>query len=202
MILQALIAIVAGWLQRHQQQVITYLLEETRVLKARLGSRRLHLTDTERRRLATLAHPLGCQRLKEVATLVTPDTLMHWYTRLIAQKFDGRQQRRQLGRPRLAEEVEQLIVCMAEENPTLGYRCLHGALVNLGQRIDTITVRNILRRHHMNSAPRRRKTGMSWPQLRTVAWNPSSCRHGVRISTLIANDSGGGPLWPPYGGPP
>jgi putative transposase len=117
-ILQVLTAMVAGWLQRHEQQVITYLLEENRVLKARLGGRRLRLTDTERRRLATLAYPLGRQRLNEVATLVTPDTLMRWYKRLIAQKFDGSKQRCQLGRPRIAEEIERLVVRMAEENPT------------------------------------------------------------------------------------
>ena len=75
MILHVLIVMVAGWLQRHQQQVISYLLEENRVLKAHLGGRRLRLTDTERRRLAALAHPLGRQRLKEIATLATPDTL-------------------------------------------------------------------------------------------------------------------------------
>ena len=71
MILHVLIAMVAGWLQRHQQQVITYLIEENRVLKAHLGGRRLHLTDTERRRLAALAYPLRRQRLKEVATIAT-----------------------------------------------------------------------------------------------------------------------------------
>ena len=71
MVLHVLIVMVAGWLQRHQQQVITYLLEENHVLKAQLGGRRLRLTDTERRRLATLAYPLGGQRLKEMATLVT-----------------------------------------------------------------------------------------------------------------------------------
>src|SRR5205085_11109653 len=87
MILHVLIAMVAGWLQRHQQQVITYLLEENRVLKAQLGGHRLRLTDTERRRLAALAHPLGRQRLKAVATLVTPDPLLRWYKRLVAQKF-------------------------------------------------------------------------------------------------------------------
>ena len=54
MILHVLIAMVAGWLQRHQQQVISYLLEENRVLKAHLGGRRLRLTNTERRRLAAL----------------------------------------------------------------------------------------------------------------------------------------------------
>ena len=108
MILHVLIAMVAGWLQQHQQQVITYLQEENRVLKAQLGGRRLRLTDTERRRLAALAHPLGRQRLKAMATLVTPDTLLRWYHRLIAQKFDGSTKRRPLGRPRVAEEVEQL----------------------------------------------------------------------------------------------
>ena len=59
MILQLLLAMLAGWLQRHQQQVITYLHAENRLLKAQLGGRWLHLTDTERRRLAALAHPLG-----------------------------------------------------------------------------------------------------------------------------------------------
>ena len=89
MILQILIAMIAGWLQQHQQQVIAYLLEENRVLKAQLGGRRLSLTDTERRRLAALAHPLSRQRLKESATLETPEPLLRWYKRLIAQKFDG-----------------------------------------------------------------------------------------------------------------
>ena len=108
MILQVLITMVAGWIQRNQQQVITYLLAENRVLKAQLGGR-LHLTDTDRRR-AALAHPLGRKRLKEVATLATPDTLLRWYKRLIARKFDGSPRRRQLGRPSVAEEIEQLVV--------------------------------------------------------------------------------------------
>lgn len=171
MILHVLIAMVAGWLQRHQQQVITYLLAENRVLKTHLGGRRLRLTDTERRRLAAFAHPLGRQRLKEVATLVTPDTLLRWYQRLIAQKFDGSRQRRALGRPRVAEEIEQLVIRMAEENPTWGYRRIQGALANLGHVIDKITARNILRRHHLEPAPQRRKGGMSWSQFLKLHWD-------------------------------
>src|ERR1043166_1702854 len=98
MILHVLIAMVAGWIQRHQQQVIAYLQEENRVLKAQRGSQRLRLTDPEGRRLAALAHPLGRRRLKAMATLATPNTLMRWYHRLIAQKFDGSTHRAQLGR--------------------------------------------------------------------------------------------------------
>src|SRR5215467_3783778 len=170
MILHVLIAMIAGWVQRHQQQVITYLQEENRVLKAQLGGRRLRLTDTERRRLAALAHPLGRQRLKETATIATPDTLLRWYKRLIAQKFDGSPQRRQLGRPRVEEEVEQLVGRMAAENPTWGYRRIQGALANVGHRIDKLTVRTILRRQHMEPAPQRRKAGMSWAQFLTMHW--------------------------------
>src|SRR5215831_3066930 len=152
MILHVLIAMIAGWLQRNQQQVIAYLLEENRVLQAHLRGSRLRLTDTERRRLAALAHPLGRKRLKEIATLVTPDTLLRWSKRLIAAKFDGSTQRRLCGRPRVAEEIEQLVIQMATDNPTWGYCRLQGALANLGHPIDKLTVRNILRRHHLEPA--------------------------------------------------
>lgn len=135
MILQVLIAMVAGWINRHQQQVIAYLQEENRVLKAQHGGRRLRLTDTERHHLAALAYPLGRQRLKKLATLATPDTLLRWYKRLIADKFDGSKKRKDLGRPRISEEVEQLVMCMAQENPTWGYRRIQGALTNLGHTI-------------------------------------------------------------------
>jgi putative transposase len=159
------------WLQRHQQQVITYLLAENRVLKAQLGGRWLRLTDTNRRRLAALAHPLGRTRLQQIATSTTPDTLLRWYHRLIAQKFDGSKRRTPLGRPPVAEEVEWLAVQMAEENWTWGYRSLQGALANLGHHIDAITVRNILCRHRMNPAPQRRKAGMSWQQFLKLHWD-------------------------------
>ena len=119
MILHVLIAMVAGWINRHQQHVIAYLHEENRVLKAHLGGRRLRLTDTDRR-LAALAYPLGHQRLKEVATLATPEALLRWYKRLIAQKFDGSTRRTQRGRPPVAEEIERLTGQMAEEHPTWG----------------------------------------------------------------------------------
>src|SRR6266498_4533408 len=170
MILHVLIAMVAGWIQQHQQQVITYLIEENRILKGQLGGRRLRLTDTERRRLAALAHPLGRKRLKDIATIATPDTLLRWYRRLIARKFDGSSHRRKLGRPLVAEESESLAVQMAEENPSWGYRRIQGALANLGHHIDKLTVRNILRRHHMEPAPQRRKGGMGWVQFLTMHW--------------------------------
>src|SRR4051812_40504563 len=76
------------------------------------------------------------------ATLVTPETLLRWYQRLIAQKFHGSARRPSPGRPPVEAEVEQLVIHMAEENPTWGYRRIQGALANLGHAIDKITVRN------------------------------------------------------------
>jgi hypothetical protein len=82
MILHVLIAMVAGRLQRHQQQMTSYRLEDHRVRKAHLGARWRRLTDTARCRLAALAHPLGRRRLTAVATLTTPEILLQEYQRL------------------------------------------------------------------------------------------------------------------------
>jgi putative transposase len=170
MILQVLITTIAGWINRHQQQVIAYLLEENRTLHAKLGGKRIRFTDAERRRLAALAFPLGRKRLKSLATLATPDTMMRWYKQLVAQKFDGSQKRNKLGRPRVSDEIEALVLQMANDNPTWGYRRIEGALANLGHRVDKITVRNILRRHHIDPAPKRRQGGMSWSQFLKMHW--------------------------------
>src|SRR6266581_4520042 len=170
MILQVLIAMVAGWINRHQQHVITYLKEENRILTSKLPRGRLRLNDTERRRLAKFAHPVGRKQLKDTATIATPDTLMRWYKRLIAAKFDGSLKRKERGRPRVDEEIAQLVMRMAKENPTWGYRRIQGALANLGHRIDKTTVRNILRRHHIDPAPKRREGGMSWTQFIKLHW--------------------------------
>src|SRR6516165_7993493 len=95
---------VAGWMNQRQLQVIDYLREENRVLREQLGGRRLRLSDDQRRRLAAKAKLLGRRNLGEVATIVTPETLLAWHRKLIAQKYDGRGHRRP-GHPRTPEEI-------------------------------------------------------------------------------------------------
>jgi putative transposase len=86
--LQMLPLMFAGWVNRQQLEVIEYLKEENRLLKERLGGRRIRFTDAERRRLARKAHALGRKSLNELQTLVTPDTLLRWYRELLARKWN------------------------------------------------------------------------------------------------------------------
>jgi len=116
---QFLLVAVAGWMNGRQQRTIEYLREENRVLREQLGDRRLRFNDDQRRRLAAKAKGLGRKLLAEVATLVTPDTLLAWHRRLIAQKYDGHDKRGP-GRPRTAGEVETLVVRLGEGKPCLG----------------------------------------------------------------------------------
>jgi len=115
------------------------------------------LSDEERRSLAEIGKRLGRKALAEVATLVRPDTILAWHRRLVARKFEGSPSRKQLGRPRTAPAVEQLVVSMAKANPGWGYDRLVGALANLGHTISDETVGNILRRHGLLPAPDRLK---------------------------------------------
>jgi hypothetical protein len=85
--LQVLLVTLAGWINRHQQQVIEYLVEENRVLKGQMKGRRLRLTDDQRRRLAAKGGRLGRRLLRQVATLVTPDMILRWHRQLIARKW-------------------------------------------------------------------------------------------------------------------
>ena len=71
-----LVVSVAGWLNQRQQQVIEYLIEENRVLRQQIGPRRLRFSDNQRRRLAAKAKKLGRKVLAQVATIVTPETLL------------------------------------------------------------------------------------------------------------------------------
>ena len=114
------------------------------MLKAQLGRRRLRLDDDQRRRLAVLGQRLGRALLHEVATLVTPDTVLRWHRELIARKWTYA--RRRQGRPGVLREIRRLVVHMATENPRWGYTRIQGALKNLGHQVARSTIAAILKR--------------------------------------------------------
>ncbi len=156
--LQFLMMIFAGWVNRHQRDVIEYIQEENRALREQLDGKRLRFTDQQRRRLAVKAKAVGRKGLFEIDTLVTPDTLLRWHRQLIARKYDGSAKRRP-GRPRTVVEIEKLIVQMARENPRWGYTRIRGALYNLGHEIGRNTIKRILLDNGLDPM---RKRGMSW----------------------------------------
>jgi putative transposase len=165
---QILVAAMAGWITRQQDAVIEYLREENRVLKQQLGRKRLRLTDDQRRRLAVLGKAIGHRALAEVASIVTPDTILRWHRQLVAQKWTHK--RRSPGRPRVMEIITELTIRMARENPRWGYTRIQGALQNVGHRVGRTTIANILKDNGIDPAPERGKR-TTWSQFLKAHWD-------------------------------
>jgi hypothetical protein len=134
-----------------------YLVTENRILRQQITGR-VRLSDGERKTLAELGKKLGKKTLEEVTTIVTPGTILAWYYKFIAKKFDGSKRRKLLGRPRIDAELEALVVRMAQENRSWGYDRMAGALAPLGYALSDQRVGNILKRHGIPPAPARRRT--------------------------------------------
>ena len=164
-----LLAFVTGLVNQELLLRNEYLLAENRVLRAHLPAR-LRLTDPERRTLAEIAKRVGRKTMKDLAQVAKPDTILGWFHRLVAAKFDGSAHRRYPGRPRVSAEVEELVVRFARDNRGWGYDRIVGALTNLGHRLSDQTVGNILRRHNIAPAPERRRT-TTWPEFIRSHWD-------------------------------
>ena len=180
--LQFLILVLAGWINRSQQNVIEFLQEENRILCEQLGGKRPLFTDSQRRRLAAKAKLIGRQGLFEIDTVVTPDTLLRWYRTLIANKYDGSAVCGP-GRPKTAVEIEQLILRMVRSNPSWGYTRIRGALYNLGHEIGRNTIKRILLDNGFDPAPLRNK-GMSWARFLKAHWGAIAATDFFSVEVL------------------
>src|SRR5215831_8525242 len=154
-----LVVSIAGWMNQRQHQVIEYLIEENRVLREQIGNRRMRFTNEQRCSLAARAKKLSRKLLGQVATIVTPETLLAWHRKLIGKKYDGSTYRTP-GRPPTAMEISDLVVRMAGENRAWGYRRIQGALANLGHVLAHTTIANILKRHGIEPAPERSRRSL------------------------------------------
>ena len=148
------LALVSGHVDEELLKRNEYLAAENEILRSKINGR-IRLTDAERIRLAKLGNELGREALEGVAAIVKPDTILDWFRELVAKKFDSSESPRKPGRPRTPEEIEELIVRLAEENPSWGYSRLVGALLNLGIKRCEETIAEILRRHGIPPAPQR-----------------------------------------------
>ncbi|HSC26029.1 MAG TPA: helix-turn-helix domain-containing protein, partial [Vicinamibacterales bacterium] len=105
--------------------------------------------------IAVKGHILGRRHLAAVAGIVTPDTILRWYRRLVAKKYDGSHTRRP-GRPTTKPNIAALVVRMANENPTWGYTRIRDGLNHLGHDVARNTIKAILKDHGIEPAPERR----------------------------------------------
>jgi transposase InsO family protein len=154
---KTLLVYITGSVDQELLRRNEYLVTENRILRNQITGR-VRLSDGERKALAEIGQKLGKKALEEVANIVKPDTILAWHRKLMAQKFDGSGPRKAPGRPTIDQELEALVVRMAQENRRWGYDRIVGALTNLGYRVSDQTVGNILKRHGLPPAPERQKT--------------------------------------------
>ena len=163
-----LLMMLAGWINSHQQDVIEYLKEENKILREKLGGKRVILNDNQRMRLARLGKKLGRKVLADACCAFSPDTILKWHRTLIAKKYDGSANRGR-GRKRITAEVEELIIMLARKNKTWGSRRIKGTLKHLGFKVCHTTIDNILKRHGYDPSPdRSRRT--KWSEFLKSHW--------------------------------
>lgn len=184
LVFRFLIVAVAGWLRQSDQLIVAYLREENRVLRELLAAeqRRLRFTDEQRRRFAVRARPLGAAVLRELGTLVTPETLLRWYRQLVATKYDG-SQKRVCGRPPAKAELAKLALQMARDNPTWGYTTLRGALYNLGHELGRGTIVRILSDAGLEPAPERGKRP-AWSSFLKAQWGAIAATDFLSVEVM------------------
>ena len=167
--LHFLITTVSLWVNDYQAKRIEFLCREIEVYRRLLGDGRLKLTDTERRELAVLGKAIGLKGLRELPTLVQPETILAWFRRLVAKKHDH-SAKRGPGRPRKSNELRALIVRMAEDNLGWGYTRIMGALQNVGHIVGRTTIANVLKEHGIIPASERgQKT--KWRDFLRAHWD-------------------------------
>ena len=163
-----LLIMMAGWMNRHQQDMIEYLREENKILREKFGKRRIILNDDQRRRLAVRGKELGKKLLSEVSTIFSPDTILRWHRVLIAQKYDGSKNRK-FGRPQISDELRNIIIKVAKANRGWGYPRIQGQLKYLGYKVCPKTIANILKKEGLEPQPdRQRKT--TWAEFIRSHW--------------------------------
>jgi putative transposase len=167
---QFFLIVLASWIHREQQKTLEFYQAELEAVMKAQGKKRFRLTDDQRRLLAVKGKSLGRKALMELTTIVTPDTILRWHRKLVAQKWDYSECRKSVGRPRVGQEIVNLVVRFARENATWGYDKIQGALANLGHKISDQTVGNILKEHGIEPASERKRR-TTWKTFLKAHWD-------------------------------
>ena len=138
--------LIAYCIDKELYKAIDYLREQVRVLVEHQAkqNKRIILTNRQRMRIAAKAKRLSRKMLEQCTELFTADTVMRWYHKLIAEKYDGSHNRSKPGRPQITPEVVALVIKFKEENPRWGYEKITDQIEYLGYKISKTSVKNIL----------------------------------------------------------
>ena len=159
---------LAGWINRHKQDIIEYLKTENTILRSKIAKERIILNDQQRKLLAVLGKKLWRKALSQVCCAFSPDTILKWHRKLIAMKYDGSKNRKP-GKPRISEQLEKLIIKIAKYNRGWGYRQIAGQLKYLGYKVSHQTISNVLKRSGLTPSPDRLKKTM-WKEFIKAHW--------------------------------
>ena len=150
------LALVGGQVDEELLIRNEYLAAENRILKSKL-LKPVQFNDNERIQLAKIGKRMGLKALREISCIVKPETILDWFRKLVAKKFDGSAYRKPFGRPPISLELEKLIIRFAEENPSWGHDRISGALSNIGYKVSDRTVGKVLKRNGILPAPDRNR---------------------------------------------
>src|SRR5258705_2695766 len=143
---------------RDKDTEILVLRHEIAVLQRQLGAQKPRFDPSDRALLAALLHRLPKDVLRGLRLLVRPDTVLRWHRDLIARRPPAASRPKRPGRPRTLRSIRVLVLRLARENPSWGYRRLHGELLVLGVKVAPSTVWEILRQAAVAPAPARPST--------------------------------------------
>jgi transposase len=139
---------------------ILALRHQIAVLQRQLGDERIRFDPSDRALLAALLHRLPRDVLRRLRLLVRPDTVLRWHRDLVAHRHAVASRPKRPGRPRTVRSIRTLVLRLARENSSWGYRRIHGELLVLGIKVAASTVREILREAGIDPAPQR--TSENW----------------------------------------
>ena len=140
---------------RDKDTEILALRHQLAVLERQLGNEKVRFTPSDRAFLAALLHRLPPEVLRRLRLLVRPDTVLRWHRDLIARRHAVRSKPKRAGRPRTLRSIRVLVLCLVRENPSWGYRRVHGELLVLGVKVAASTVWEILKEAGIDPAPER-----------------------------------------------
>ena len=177
-LLSFLLMVVSGWVHRHQLLSSNFSRPRTACSRndceeSESGSPTLSVLFWRK------AKAVGRNALLELDTIVSPDTLLRWHRRLVAQKWDFTH-RRGPGRPGIMRHLSALIVRMAQENPRWGYTRIQGALANLSHKVGRGTVANVLKRNGIEPSPERSRRTL-WSTFLKAHWKVLAARYFLTV---------------------